>query len=426
VRWVIGLIGRTLITLGLLMFAFVAYQLWGTGIQTAAKQSELRDEFEAMLAAAPPPITAPVTVPVTVPPNDTVPPSTAPGDTTPVQQPDDSTVQPSTTVPPNNTIDAGPPVTIAPPPLPKRREPLALLEIPSIKVDEVVVEGTRTGDLRDGPGHFPETPLPGQLGNSAIAGHRTTYGAPFFRVNELNAGDPVILTTLTGRYVYSVDEVFVIAADDYGSVIPTRDLTTASLTLISCHPRYTARERIVVRATLVLSESAPPAAPPIEVKPPDIVPGEDLPDDGLPETTVDAGVSATVPPTNASSGSLPVTTEPGETEPSATSIAPDSTATTAVDATPETAVAATPDDRPDASAAIVDGDAFSEGWFSDTAAIKHVVLWGLLLAGIAIAAWRLCRRTRRYWTGIAAGFVPFVVTLYFFFQNVNRLLPPGL
>ena len=74
-------------------------------------------------------------------------------------------------------------------------DPVARLEIAKIGVDKIVVAGTDVGEPRKGPGHYPNTPLPGQLGNAAIAGHRTTFGAPFYRINELVAGDEIKVTT---------------------------------------------------------------------------------------------------------------------------------------------------------------------------------------------------------------------------------------
>ena len=71
-------------------------------------------------------------------------------------------------------------------------------------------------------------------------------------------------------------------------------------------------------------------------------------------------------------------------------------------------------------------DAFSHGWFSDDAAWVDVALWGLALTAVAIGAYLVSRRFRRNWLGALVGIVPFVVVLYFFFQNVNRLLPTGL
>ena len=77
------------------------------------------------------------------------------------------------------------PLSAAPPEKVKEGDPLARIEIPKIGVDKIVVAGVALSDLRKGPGHYPNSALPGQIGNAAIAGHRTTYGAPFFRVDEL-------------------------------------------------------------------------------------------------------------------------------------------------------------------------------------------------------------------------------------------------
>ena len=71
-------------------------------------------------------------------------------------------------------------------------------------------------------------------------------------------------------------------------------------------------------------------------------------------------------------------------------------------------------------------DAFAEGWFSDPGANGQVALWGLLLAAIGIGSYLLSRKVKRDWVGLLVGIVPFVIVLYFFFQNVNRLLPPNL
>jgi sortase A len=391
-RWVVGGIGRVLISLGLLMFAFVAYQLWGTGIQTAATQNRLRSEFEATLASAPRPPGAPVTTLVD-------PSTSSPGTTTPETV--DAVPATEASVPESTSEPSSAPiVTVPAPPLPERKDPVALLEIPAIDVDVVVVEGTRTADLRDGPGHFPESPLPGQLGNSAVAGHRTTHGQPFFRVNELRPGDPIIVTTLTGRYVYAVDDVVIIDADDYVSAVPTDDWTRATLTLVSCHPRYTARQRIIVRASLLPAESSPPAAAPTEVKPPDEQPGGNLPDDGLPDGSPD---ESSPDDGGLSDDSLPDST-----------VAEGGTTTTGSGGTLG------------ATASAADGDAFSEGWFADKRAFAQVALWGVVLTAVALGAYAISRRARRNWVGALAGVIPFVIVLYFFFENVNRLLPPGL
>src|ERR1700722_13538307 len=99
-----------------------------------------------------------------------------------------------------------------------------------------------------GPGHYPGTPLPGQRGNVGIAGHRTTFGAPFFRLNEVVPGDLIYLTDTSGTtWVYSVQREWVVAPTDVGVLDPTQK---AELTLTTCNPRFEAISRLVVRAQL--------------------------------------------------------------------------------------------------------------------------------------------------------------------------------
>lgn len=131
---------------------------------------------------------------------------------------------------------------------------LTRLEIPKLGVDVVVVEGTTPAALHAGAGHYPKTPLPGRPGNVAIAGHRTTYGKPFARLDELREGDRIVLTTPVERYVYEVSrDPWVVDAEDWS---PVRDYPAhgSFLTLTSCHPEGSAQYRIVARATLTSSE----------------------------------------------------------------------------------------------------------------------------------------------------------------------------
>jgi sortase A len=124
---------------------------------------------------------------------------------------------------------------------------VAKLEIPRIGLSRFVVEGTGVDDLRKGPGHYRDTPLPGRPGTVAIAGHRTTYGAPFRHVDELRAGDRIVLDTTNGRFTYRVQASRVVS--------PTALWIKARkgydrLVLSACHPLYSAARRIVVFARL--------------------------------------------------------------------------------------------------------------------------------------------------------------------------------
>jgi sortase A len=126
-------------------------------------------------------------------------------------------------------------------------DPLGRIEIPKIGVSDVFVQGTGTSDLRKGPGHYPDTPLPGQHGTVAIAGHRTTYGAPFHDVDDLRPGDRIELAMPYGRFEYRVERTRIVAPT---AVWVTDRVGYDRLILSACHPLYSAAQRIVVFARL--------------------------------------------------------------------------------------------------------------------------------------------------------------------------------
>jgi sortase A len=376
-RWVVGGIGKVLIVTGVLMFAFVAYQLWGTGIEYAQAQNDLDSQFEELLAG---------TVPTTPPPPTTASPtSTVAGETTTT-----TTTTTTTAAAPLPTFEEG--------------DAIARLEIPQIGLDAKVVAGVNPDDLKKGPGHYPGTPMPGQLGNSAIAGHRTTYGQPFYRLDEVAMGDEIVVTTVQGRFVYRATGSEVVAPGA-SHVVATEDPDVATLTLTTCTPRYTARERLVVYADLDLEASDPPQPAVLDYgggPPSELAPGTSIP--------------VTTPAPAGSVESVPATTD-GTTAP--TTGAP---STTVEDPT----VGAGGDGGTSTGVTEESADAFSHGWFSDGAAWPQVVLWGLVGAAIVVGAYLLARSVRRIWVGVLVGTLPFLVALYFCFQNVNRLLPAAI
>jgi sortase A len=133
-----------------------------------------------------------------------------------------------------------------------RRKPLpgdsiGRIRLPSLKRSYFVIEGTKTGDLRKGPGHYSDTPLPGQRGTVAIAGHRTTYGAPFRSVDKLRRGDPIRIEMPYGRFTYRVEKTRIV---DPTEVSVKRRVGYDRLILSACHPLYSAAQRIVVFARL--------------------------------------------------------------------------------------------------------------------------------------------------------------------------------
>lgn len=126
---------------------------------------------------------------------------------------------------------------------------LTRIKIPALGLDTVVVEGITPSALRAGAGHYPQTPLPCEGGNVSIAGHRTTYGRPFGNVDELKPGDTIELTTPIGGCVYQVSRgPFVVAPSELSVIEPTGE---RSLTLTTCHPKGSAAQRLIIRATWV-------------------------------------------------------------------------------------------------------------------------------------------------------------------------------
>lgn len=208
---VVGATGRMMIRAGLLILLFVVYQLWGTGLATSAAQRRLSTRFSELQSTV-----------VTDPSGGQ--PITAPADL----------------------------------PIPEPGDPIGRIQISRIGVDFIMVQGVDLTYLKEGPGHFPQTPLPGQPGNSAFAGHRTTYKAPFNRIDELDPGDLITVTTLQGVFTYRVDGHpgdpdqppvghIVVSPKELGIL----DQGVGNrLTLMACNPKYSAATRIVVTATL--------------------------------------------------------------------------------------------------------------------------------------------------------------------------------
>ena len=134
-------------------------------------------------------------------------------------------------------------------------KPFGRIKIPSIDADYVVVEGTEEADLERGPGHYPDTALPGQRRTVAIAGHRTTYGAPFNQIDKIEIGDTIVLEMPYGTFTYDVTATRIVDPDQVGIV---RDIGRDRLVLTSCHPLYSAAQRYAVFADLKRIDLAAP------------------------------------------------------------------------------------------------------------------------------------------------------------------------
>jgi sortase A len=378
---VLGRIGRTFIATGVFLLLFAGFQLWGTGVLEARAQGDLENDFEDFLSDAG---------------------VDGPGDA--------ATPAPAVTDDPSTEEVETP----APTPTPRvwtadqiyRDDGQAIghIRIPAIGVDKYFVQGVSTEALREGPGHYKSTPLPGMPGNASIAGHRTTYGAPFNRIDELQPGDVINVRTVQGKFEYRV------IAQENGSghfIVPPSGVEVLRqdfedhpnrLTLTACHPKYSAAQRIIVVAELV-GEPAPFVAPPWAA------------DEGGGELASEFGGDDATP--------TPSPTAPDtDPEPSSTVSAEPTAAPTVAEPTPggdELAAPADPD-------GLSTPDGFGSGLDGERDAIVPAVLWGLA----ALMLWALVHQLGRRWRMIPVyvlGLAPFTVMLFICFMFVDKALP---
>ena len=202
-RTLIRGMGELTITAGLILMLFVTYQLWGTGRYTQDQQDRLSEEMLSDWKS------------------------------------------------PKFTTERV-----------KLGEGLAMIRIPRFGEDwrYVIVEGVEREDLRKGPGHYPGTALPGEVGNFVVSGHRTTYSAPFNRLGELRRGDEILIDTREEQYVYTVTDRKIVkpSATEVTAPVPghpKRRPTERLITLTTCHPKYSAAQRMIIFGEL---ESAVP------------------------------------------------------------------------------------------------------------------------------------------------------------------------
>lgn len=410
---ILGALGRFFITTGIVILLFVGYQLWGTGLQEASAQSGLENEFDELLDSVDPSTTE-TTVAVTSPSTST----TVVSSTT-------STTVATTTIPPAGGTIPVLDTELADKLYREGGEAVARINIPAIDVTKVVVQGVQVEDLRNGPGHYASTVFPGQVGNSGIAGHRTTYGAPFNRVDELLPGDEIRVRTVQGDHVYrvlSADEAyspdkigglsdFVVpeGTEGLGHIIVGPEATWVlgdfgdnRITLTACHPKYSARERIIVAAVLVSSPvDAPP--PPEEYNTSDQI---EIASEDVNEATGE-GQDAPDAQIVSDSANEPV-------DPNAVDV--DENGDEGVDDEAARTIGGS-DGGPD-------GASLDEGLNGDKSALRPAVLWGLAAIAVYTGFKELSRRWRR-WPAIALGLVPVVVLMGLSFEKIDRYLPAG-
>lgn len=206
-----GALGELLITAGVLLALFVVWQLWWTDVEGERSAAQAIEQFETAIPQVP-----------------------------------DTIGQPRTGPPPDEAS-------------PGEGEVFATLYVPDWGTDYRVpiADGVDLATvLNDGRvGHYPETAMPGEVGNFAMAGHRQTHGKPFYAVDTLDEGDPVVVQTAQAWYVYTVTAHEVVRPDQVEVIAPVpddpgADPTEAMLTMTSCHPLWSTAERYIVHAQL--------------------------------------------------------------------------------------------------------------------------------------------------------------------------------
>jgi LPXTG-site transpeptidase (sortase) family protein len=219
IRTSIRSVGELMITFGIIVLLFAAYEIWGTAAAIGAHQNDLDQQLGQDWGGAP----------------------------------DDPTVAASS---PTNLL--------APPP----GNAIARLYIPKLDKHWVVVEGVTQKAIRYAPGHYPGTAMPGKIGNFSVAGHRTR--AIFWRLDEVHDGDPIVVETKNTWYIYraSSTEIVKPTAVQVVAAVPNRPgvtPTVAMMTLTTCNPKFNNYQRLIVHAMLVRSQNRS-AGQPAELK----------------------------------------------------------------------------------------------------------------------------------------------------------------
>jgi LPXTG-site transpeptidase (sortase) family protein len=213
--------GEVLITFGLIVLLFAAYELWGKSAIVDAHQNDLQRQLDQTWATAP-------------------------------------TVSPT-------EPSAGPLPAPANLPKPANGKVIAALFIPRMNKHWVVVQGVTPADIRYAPGHYPNTALPGQVGNFSVAGHRTP--AIFWDLDQLRAGDPVVVETADSWYIYKVVGSEVVTPNAVQVIAPVPNQpgvppTTAMLTMTTCNPKLRNYQRLIVHAELARTDTHSAGRPP--------------------------------------------------------------------------------------------------------------------------------------------------------------------
>lgn len=447
---VLGAIGRTLISAGAIVLLFVGYQLWGTNIQASAAQGELAKEAESLFALDADQSAEIAALEALRASSTTTTAETADSSASDSSGDADQPAQPSQAALAEFDLTDVSQELVAKV-YPEEGAPLARIEIPSIGVDHIVVEGVSVEDLRKGPGHYRNTPNPGQAGNSAIAGHRTTYGQPFHRVDELEPGASIFVTTAQGKFEYTVNAhespegqklgYFIVYPQDTYVLDSIDERNT--LTLTACHPKYSARQRIIVQAELVgepvvtipkseagsttasisregsqLASEASAESADEEFDDTNVVISDAVARDDDPETQELAEQETT----SEAASSEAETSDTDDQQDTAGAVSSDEPTNTPGSETVSVELADTDALTAELEATSVE-EGFGAGLDGDPTKVRPALMWGLAAAAIWLMTWFITHRTKRKITPYVVFILPFALVLWSCFVNVDQALP---
>jgi LPXTG-site transpeptidase (sortase) family protein len=404
--------GAAFVVVGLVVLLFVGFELVGTNFSEQSSQAKLAREFTSELTrAATDASSGAGTTPTTA-----LSLSSVPGvSSRPSRRGGEGSSRTGRSIGTSIGTSVGRPLIRGEPlPVPPPGGALDHLVIPAIGVTRYVVQGVSDAELQMGPGHYPGTPLPGQLGNVAIAGHRTTFGAPFFRLNEVVSGDLIYLTDTSGTtWVYTVRHLWVVGPTDTNVLATSRQ---ADLTLTTCNPRFEAISRLVVRAVLLerLARGTllPGRLPVVESEQRD-----------LPRPTGSAGPRSAGGPTSPrSTASNPAasSTNGARGRQTGASIGQQNGNGGAVGSVADTPTA----DTPTVGAAPADNTTGASAGGTWAATLSWAALALVAWTGTRVAAAQLRRYSKV--AMLAAGTLLCLVPLWFVFENLVDLLPASI
>ncbi len=240
-------VGWSLIGVGLFLLGFVFHQLYITDLIADRAQrglaADLAERLEGADVVVYDPATGEVSDALGRVPADVL----ASGDPDAIAEAIRGIGDPSTT--PEDFTVAGLDAFLLRERAPEAGDPVGTIRIPDIEMEWTVVEGVRRRQLDTGAGHMPETPLPAQPGNAVVSGHRTTHGAPFHNVDKLEVGDRIFWDSPIGTHVFEVREAPLVVRPTELWVTNPRE--GSWLTLTTCHPKFSARQRLIIFAELV-------------------------------------------------------------------------------------------------------------------------------------------------------------------------------